>query len=156
MGCVRALFLVEWVLGKGTIFMNPEQSKALGELFRQKRKELGYSVYQVADAAGVRSSTVVRFEQGKFAAPRPDKLARFASLLGIPLADVYARAGYLVPKELPSFESYLKTKYQDLPATAVIELKKLFEELSARHGLDNNQAVPITEEAGDYGTRDSA
>ena len=136
--------------------MDQEQSKALGELFRQKRKELGYSVYQVADAAGVRSSTVVRFEQGKFAAPRPDKLARFASLLGIPLADVYARAGYLVPEELPGFESYLKAKYRNLPAAAVIELKKLFEELSVRHGIDIDQAVPIAEEAGDDATRDSA
>lgn len=131
--------------------MNQEQSKALGELLRQKRKELGFTTYQLANAAGVRNSTVVRFEQGKFAAPRPDKLARFASLLGLPLADVYARAGYLVPEELPTFESYLKTKYQNLPTIAIAELKKLFEDLITRHGIEINQAVLATEETGDDG-----
>lgn len=129
--------------------MNQEQSKALGELLRQKRKELGFTTYQLANAAGVRNSTVVRFEQGKFAAPRPDKLARFASLLELPLADVYARAGYLVPEELPTFESYLKTKYQNLPTIAIAELKKLFEDLITRHGIEIDQAVLATEETDD-------
>ena len=131
--------------------MNQEQSKSLGELLRQKRKELGYTTYQLADAAGVRNSTVVRFEQGKFAAPRPDKLARFASLLELPLADVYARAGYLVPDELPTFEPYLKTKYQDLPATAIGELNQLFKELAVRYGLGIDQAILVTEETSDDG-----
>ena len=131
--------------------MNQGQSKSLGELLRQKRKELGYTTYQLADAAGVRNSTVVRFEQGKFAAPRPDKLARFASLLELPLADVYARAGYLVPDELPTFEPYLKTKYQDLPATAIGELNQLFKELAVRYGLGIDQAILVTEETSDDG-----
>lgn len=131
--------------------MNHEQSKSLGELLRQKRKELGFTTYQLADAAGVRNSTVVRFEQGKFAAPRPDKLARFASLLELPLADVYARAGYLVPEELPTFEPYLKTKYQDLPAAAIGELNQLFKELAARHGLGIDRAILVTEGTSDDG-----
>ena len=126
--------------------MNQGQSKALGDLLREKRKLLGYTTYQLADAAGVRNSTVVRFEQGKFQAPRPDKLAKFARLLDIPLADVYARAGYIVPEELPTFEPYLKTKYQDLPTTAIAELKKLFEELLVRHSVLTKTPIPATEE----------
>jgi transcriptional regulator with XRE-family HTH domain len=55
--------------------MNQEQSQALGALIRARRLELGYTTYQLGAAAGVQNSTVVRIEQGKFAAPRPDKLA---------------------------------------------------------------------------------
>jgi transcriptional regulator with XRE-family HTH domain len=115
--------------------MNQEQSRALGALLRQKRQELGYSMTQLAHAAGVPDSTVLRFERGEFAAPRPDKLARFASLLGIGLADLYAKAGYLVPDELPSFDFYLSAKYPDLPDEATTELVHRFDQLMADHGL---------------------
>jgi hypothetical protein len=72
-------------------------------------------------------------EQGQFASPRPAKLARIASGLGLSLADVYARAGYLVPDELPSFEPYLAAKYHKLPPAAIAELVRLFDELAAEH-----------------------
>jgi transcriptional regulator with XRE-family HTH domain len=126
--------------------MKPEQSKALGALLRERRQQLGYSTYQVAKAAGATNSTVVRFEQGQFAAPSPDKLARFAEMLGIPLADVYARAGYLIPDELPTFEPYLATKYKELPESALFELRQLFNALMKRHGLFTDQPITPTEE----------
>jgi hypothetical protein len=78
----------------------------------------------------------MRLEQGAFAAPRPDKLARIAEALEINLADLYARAGYVAPGELPGFHAYLPAKYRELPEAAVTELSKLFEELVARHGID--------------------
>ena len=126
--------------------MNPEQSKALGALLKERRQQLGFSTYQVAQAAGARNSTVVRFEQGKFAAPSPEKLARFAEMLGIPLADVYARAGYLVPDELPSFDPYLDAKYGGLPESALAELRDHFKTLIDRHGFSDNQPAPAIEE----------
>jgi transcriptional regulator with XRE-family HTH domain len=107
---------------------------------------LGYSTYQVAEAAGARNSTVVRLEQGKFAAPSPEKLARFAEMLDIPLADVYARAGYLIPDELPTFEAYLVAKYGDLPESALVELRDLFEALVNRYGPEDNQSASAIEE----------
>lgn len=69
--------------------MNQEQAKALGALIRQRRLELGYTTYQLGEAAGVPNSTVVRIEQGKFKAPRPDKLASFAQFLGMTLAELF-------------------------------------------------------------------
>jgi len=116
--------------------MNQEQATALGALIRQKRLELGFTTYQLGAAAGVPNSTVVRIEQGKFMAPRPDKLARFAELLGMALADLFGRAGYVVPHELPSFDTYLLAKYPDLPEMAVAELQRLFDKLTKRHGID--------------------
>jgi len=109
--------------------MNQSQSRALGRLLKEKRLALGYSTYQLAKAAGVSDSTVVRMEQGRFKAPRPDKLVRFAELLGVPTADVFARAGYLLPSELPTFPVYLATKYAMLPRRAISELTRHFNHL---------------------------
>jgi transcriptional regulator with XRE-family HTH domain len=116
--------------------MNQEQSQALGALIRARRLELGYTTYQLGAAAGVQNSTVVRIEQGKFAAPRPDKLAKFAQHLGMSVADLFGRAGYLVPHELPTFGTYLLTKYPDLPEMAMAELQSVFEKLTALHGIE--------------------
>jgi len=110
---------------------------------------MGYSKNRLAKAAGVPDSTVLRFESGEFAAPRPDKLARFAQLLGLSLADVFAEAGYIVPDELPSFASYLPTKYPALPMEAVRELLEHFEELIARLGLVIDQPLPAMEMVAD-------
>ena len=59
-------------------------------------------------------ATVVRFEAGSIGAPRPDKLARIADVLGVGAADVFALAGYTAPTDLPSLRSYLTTKYPGL------------------------------------------
>ena len=94
--------------------MNESQAQALGAMLRARRKELGYSTYQLAEAAGVRNSTVVRIELGRFAAPSPEKLARFAEELEMSLGEVYAKAGYIVPDDLPDFDTYLSKKYPEL------------------------------------------
>lgn len=99
---------------KGEIDMNQQQARVLGNLLRAKRRALGFSTYQLAVAAGVNSSTVVRIELGKFAAPRPDKLAKFARALGMNLGEIFAMAGYIVPDDLPEIESYLQVKYPSL------------------------------------------
>ena len=125
--------------------MNQEQAQALGALIRQRRLKLGYTTYQVGAAAGVPNSTVVRIEQGKFMAPRPDKLASFAKFLGLTLADVFSRAGYVVPDDLPTFDHYLQAKYPDLPSVAVSELRGLFETLTERHGIDTDSLAFVGE-----------
>jgi transcriptional regulator with XRE-family HTH domain len=116
--------------------MNPEQAKELGRQLRARREELGLSVRDVERLADVDNGTIVRIEQGAFAAPRPDKLSRMAEALGLNLADVFALADYSVPSELPSFAPYLRTKYRDLPAPAVEELERSFQRIAKRHGFD--------------------
>ena len=125
------------------------KSEALGALLRQQREALGYSKNRLARAAGVPDSTVLRFERGLFSAPRPDKLARFAQLLGLRLADLYAKAGYIVPEELPSFASYLLVRYPALPQEAMAELEEHFEHLLDRLGLAVDRTPPLLEELGD-------
>lgn len=117
--------------------MNRNQAIELGVILRGQRKELGLSAERLGGMTGTNQATISRLEHGRITSPRPAKLARIARALGLSLADVYARAGYLVPDELPSFEPYMSAKYRNLPKSAVAELARHFEELSARHSTDS-------------------
>lgn len=115
--------------------MNQDQAKSLGQLLRKRRQELGLSQRRLAALTGMGDSSIVRLEQGQFLAPSPAKLSQLATALYLPLADIFVRAGYFVPDELPSFETYLQAKYPDLPKPGVTELLALFKKLQVRHGL---------------------
>mgnify|MGYP000965602044 CR=1 FL=1 len=121
--------------------MDKEQAARLGELIRQRRHEVGMSTHELGDRIGAKNSTIVRLEQGAFAAPSPEKLAGIADALGISLADMYGHAGYVVPNDLPGFHAYLPARYRDLPAQAIQELLDLFDALVARHGLSPQPEV---------------
>lgn len=114
--------------------MDKDQAVRLGTLIRSRRQELGMSTHELGERIGTRNSTIIRFEQGAFAAPSPEKLAGIAEALRISLADMYGHAGYVVPNDLPGFHAYLPARYRDLPQEAVQELIDLFETLVARHG----------------------
>ena len=114
--------------------MEPEQAAKLGRLIQDRRAALGLSLRQLAERADMNFATVARIEQGQFAAPGPDKLARIAGALGLSTADVFGLADYTVPGDLPSFQPYLRGKYRDMPAAAVDDLNKAFERIIRKHG----------------------
>jgi transcriptional regulator with XRE-family HTH domain len=114
--------------------VDPQQAAKLGQLVRSRRQELGLTVRQLAEQADMNFATVARIEQGQFAAPGPDKLARIAEALGLSTADVFGLAEYTVPDDLPSFQPYLRSKYRDMPADAVDDLNKAFERIVRKHG----------------------
>lgn len=116
--------------------MEPEQAAKLGRLIRERRSELGLSIRQLAEQAEMNFATLSRIEQGQFAAPGPDKLARIAEALRISTADLFGLADYTVPGDLPSFRPYLRGKYRDMPAGAVDELNKAFQRIVRKHGYD--------------------
>jgi transcriptional regulator with XRE-family HTH domain len=116
--------------------MDQEQAKELGQRLRARREELGLSLRQLAEQADMNDATIVRIEQGAFAAPAPDKLARIAEALGLSLADVFALAEYAVPDDLPSFQPYLRSRYRDMPREAVDDLNKAFDRIVRKHGYD--------------------
>ncbi len=115
--------------------MDEGQRARLGALIHERRTAAGLSTYELGERIGAKNSTIVRLEQGAFAAPSPDKLARIAEALGMTLADVYGHAGYAVPDDLPGFHAYLPARYRDLPQTAIEQLTELFDSLVAQHGL---------------------
>jgi transcriptional regulator with XRE-family HTH domain len=124
--------------------VDKEQGARLGALLRERRLAAGLSTYELGERVHCKNSTIVRLEQGAFAAPSPDKLARIADALGMTLADIYAHAGYVIPEDLPGFHAYLLARYRDLPSEAIHELTELFDQLVARH-----TPVAVTEDAGE-------
>ena len=135
--CVHAASVLEWEYVTGDpSTMDDKQAKSLGDLLRQKREALGLSTRQLGDIAGLDGTTVLRFEEGAFAAPRPDKLARVAEALGLSLADVYAMADYAVPADLPNFRPYLRTKYRTMPSEDLEKIEAYAERLARKHGID--------------------
>ena len=55
-----------------------------------------------------------------------DPAVVLCEVLGVPIEDLYALAGYDSPKRLPSFQPYLRAKY-DLPPEAISDLERYFE-----------------------------
>ena len=136
--CFWANFLVKWVSKGAKPLMNPERAQRLGEFLRARRIELDLSARQVARTVDVRDSTIMRLERGAYAAPAADKLARIAGALELDLADVFALAGYVVPKSLPALPHYLKVRYPELADDAIGELH---EHLNRLIGTDSAEVA---------------
>ena len=115
--------------------MERQRAQELGRRLRTRREELGLSKRQLAEQVDMNDATIVRLEQGLFAAPRPDKLSRIAEVLGLSLADVFAFAEYVVPGDLPSFHPYLLSKYPDMPKGAIDHLLREFDRITNEYDL---------------------
>lgn len=126
--------------------MEPEQARRLGAYLRRARHAKGLSARQLGDLVNISDATVVRFENGNFTLPSPEKLARIAEALDVPVADVFALAGYAAPTELPSFTPYLRTKYRSLPETAVEEIEKYVTRIASKHGVSLSGPAPGEDE----------
>ena len=126
--------------------MDDEQAKNLGKVLKDRREALGLSLRQLGELCGFPWVTLFRFEQGAYAAPAPDKLARVASELGLTLADVYALADYAVPNDLPSFKPYLRTKYRNLPADEIEKIEAYAAKLAKKYGVSLDGPAPGEDE----------
>ena len=113
--------------------MNNEQAQVLGALFKQRRLQRGLTTRALAARCHLNMATIVRLEQGALAEPRPETLKAVAAALELPLADVFADADYVLPSELPSFSSYLRARYRELPAEAITELERVFARFASQH-----------------------
>lgn len=127
--------------------MDDEQAQNLGRVLREKREGLGLSLRQLGKLVDLPDVTVLRFEQGAYAAPAPDKLARVAAALGMSLADAFALADYAVPSDLPSFMPYLRTKYRDLPAEDAKAIERYAQKLAKKHGVSLRGPAPGEDES---------
>ncbi len=115
--------------------MDDQQAQALGRILRERREALSESIRSLAERSGVPTTTIHHFEQGRTAAPAPDKLGRIASALGLSLAEVYSVAGWSIPKDLPTFKPYLRTKYADLPQEDVDAIERYAAKFAKKHGI---------------------
>ncbi|MGD0273095.1 MAG: helix-turn-helix transcriptional regulator [Gaiellaceae bacterium] len=114
--------------------MNPKRAQALGAYLKDRRSALGLSTRALASLCNVNMATIVRLEQGAFIDPRPETLRAVAEGLGVSPSELLILAGYVLPEDLPSFDSFLRAKYPELPDSAIAEL----ESVAKRHGLKSN------------------
>ncbi|PEG33321.1 transcriptional regulator [Mycolicibacterium agri] len=114
--------------------MDSEQLQRLGDLLVSKRVAAGLSSAEVARRAGVDKATISRLERG-IASPKAGSLQAIGDVLGIPASDLFAIAGWVPPKELPTIKPYLRTKYRQLPPEAMQEIEAHFAELAKKYGV---------------------
>src|SRR5690242_13011488 len=114
--------------------MTPKQAKRLGDYLRSAREQKGLSAREMAKQSGLKKTTVLRIERGEFREPSAHKLAALADSLALPLADLYAQAGYVAPAELPNFNGYLRAKYGHLPDEAIRKMNVYFSRMARDYG----------------------
>lgn len=66
-------------------------------MIRATRKRRGWTQEELAEAAGVGRSTIIRWEKGE-TRPEPQQLRAVANVLGIPLEEAYAATGWWPPE----------------------------------------------------------
>jgi transcriptional regulator with XRE-family HTH domain len=108
----------------------------LGSLLKKEREASGLSQTRLAVEIGVSRPYLSRLEQGSYANPSPVLLMRIAKRLNIPLADLYALTGCLLPDELPDYEAYLRAKHPSWPDAVIQELVDFQEFVRQQHSLE--------------------
>jgi len=101
----------------------PEQ---LGSYVTRKRREAGLSLRQLATKVGVHHRSIANIERGEVLAPKPLLLQRLARALNVDYEDLAALTGNLPPSGLPTYATYLRTKYPDLPDEEVERMEHDF------------------------------
>lgn len=68
---------------------------AFGPYLKQLREQQGYSINQLAEAAGISNSQISRIENGVRGVPKPGTIRKISDALSVPYADMMKQAGYL-------------------------------------------------------------
>lgn len=115
-------------------------------LIRTRRTRMRLSLYRAAKLMGISHSSLFRIEEGEVVQPTPQALTAIARVLEIPLADLFAAAGYVSPTELPSVKPYFRARYSELPESAVRDVERYVEALAKQHGVSLNGPAPGEDE----------
>ncbi len=118
--------------------MAEESVQSVGEMLEIARKALGISAAELGRRSGINVSNVSRIENGLTTQPSPDTLQRLGETLGLDVADLFVATGYELPKTLPTIKPYLRSKYPDLPASALAEIAAI----TTKYGVDPNHTGP--------------
>jgi transcriptional regulator with XRE-family HTH domain len=96
---------------------------------------LGWAQEELANKVGAISrAQVSRIETGDNQ-PSPLVLSRLGELLGIPIEDSYALAGYWPCDELPEIRAYLIAKHSDWPVEVIDEIERFCDYEKSKYGL---------------------
>lgn len=98
-----------------------QEESHLGNTLRQRRLELGLSLGQLADAAGLHKSFLSRLESGVVRQPSTDSLQRLAAALDLPDTTVFGLLDDRARDQLPPLQPYLRATY-DLPDAVIADI----------------------------------
>jgi len=115
-------------------------NQTLGDYIRSRRLSIGLSLADAAEASELDPSYWNKMENGHYQKPAPQHLSTIAGVLGVATEDLYGLAGYDIPERLPSFQPYLRAKY-DLPPEAIADLERYFDLLRNYYGIPKDQSV---------------
>ena len=115
-------------------------NEILASFVKARRESLGLTRSDLAARSGLHVSYWSYLEAGRYAEPSPKQLRIIAEALGVSIEDLYGIVGYEIPERLPSFNPYLRAKY-DLPPEAIADLERYFELLRNYYGIPKDQPV---------------
>ena len=98
-----------------------QDASPLGTRIRERRRELGLSLSQLAAATGLHKSFLSRLECGAVRQPAAAGLQRIATALRLPDTDLFGLLDARARDLLPPLQPYLRAKYE-LPDEAIAEI----------------------------------
>jgi transcriptional regulator with XRE-family HTH domain len=113
--------------------MTKAERRALANILRGRRIELGLSARELARQAGIDKATITLLDQCKVTHPRVETVRALADVLGIPLADIYSAANWLPEGALPSLRPYMRAKYDGLTEAELSEIERFVNVVSGRN-----------------------
>lgn len=84
---------------------------AFGPYMKQLREKQGFSINQLAEAAGISNSQISRIENGVRGVPKPATIRKIADALAVPYTDMMKQAGYIetgseADQDVPEWATY--------------------------------------------------
>lgn len=108
-----------------------------GHYLRREREKRKLGIRGLARKAGLDSGALTRLESGE-RMPAPRTLTALAAALEVPLADLFARAGFATPYDLPAVDSYFHARYGHLPEDVLASMSDYCQRLIDEYGFDPN------------------
>lgn len=117
--------------------MTEAQARQLGKLLARTRERKGWSLRHLAREIGANPAWILNLERGSYASPAPERLGRLAELLDLDPERIDRITRGHVSASLPEVRTYFRTKYNDLPDTAIGQIEDLVAELRDEYGGDD-------------------
>ena len=125
--------------------MKRDATLQFGEYLQRLRQDRRLSVRELGRMANLDAGGLTRLERGGIS-PQPDTLKALSAALEVPLADLFTMAGYVIPSDLPSMSTYLRTRY-GLPEDTIASVDEYVQKLIDERGLDPNGPAPFEDES---------
>lgn len=126
--------------------MEQQASQQFCEYIKGLRKERKLTIRAVTAKAGINDGELTRLESGK-CNPRPETLKALAAALGVPLTDLFVKADYIGPYDLPTMAPYFRARYGHLPEETLDAVNDYLAKLIEEHGFDPKGPLALEDEA---------